>query len=48
VFAHLDNGAGAPRIGDAVALDVQPLAADKAGRPMTVPIYARACTERTS
>ena len=42
MFAHLDNGAGAPRIGDAVTLDVQPLAADKAGRPMTVPIYARA------
>ena len=48
VFAHLDNGAAAPRIGDPVTLDVQPLAADKAGRPMTVPIYARASGEQAS
>jgi uncharacterized OB-fold protein len=42
VFAHLDNDAAAPRIGDAVTLDVRPLATDKTGKPMTVPIYTRA------
>jgi uncharacterized OB-fold protein len=45
VFAHLDNGPAAPQIGDPVTLDVQPLAADKAGRLMTVPIYARSRRE---
>jgi benzoylsuccinyl-CoA thiolase BbsA subunit len=39
VFAHLDNGADAPAIGDLVTLDIQPLAADKAGQAMTVPVY---------
>ncbi len=41
VFAHLENGPAAPQIGDRVTLDIRPLAADKQGRSMTVPFYAR-------
>jgi uncharacterized OB-fold protein len=48
VLAHLDNGTAAPRIGDPMTLDVQPLAADKAGHMMTVPIYARSSGEQAS
>ncbi len=41
VFAHLENGSAAPQIGDLVVLDIQSLAADRQGQPMTVPVYAR-------
>jgi benzoylsuccinyl-CoA thiolase BbsA subunit len=41
MFAHLENGPDAPAIGDLVTLDIRPLAADKSGHLMTVPVYVR-------
>ena len=39
VFAHVEHGDDAPRIGDTVVLDLEARTADREGRPLTVPVY---------
>ena len=44
VFAHLEQGEAAPRIGDAVALEIRAVATGKAGEHLVAPFY-RAVSE---
>lgn len=42
VFAHLEQGAAAPKIGDTVALEIRAVATGKAGEPLAAPFYRAA------
>jgi len=39
VFAHVEQGEAAPKIGDAVALEIRAVATSKAGEPLAAPFY---------
>jgi uncharacterized OB-fold protein len=39
VFAHLQQGEGAPRIGDDVVLEIRAVVTDKDGTPLAAPFY---------
>jgi uncharacterized OB-fold protein len=41
VFAHFENGAASPAIGDMVALQIVPLRTDGDGNPLTGPRYRK-------
>jgi uncharacterized OB-fold protein len=40
IFAHIENGAAGPKIGDVVELDIDARMTDREGHPMTVPVYS--------
>jgi uncharacterized OB-fold protein len=40
IFAHIENGAAGPQIGDAVTLDIDARMTDRDGQAMTVPVYS--------
>jgi uncharacterized OB-fold protein len=40
IFAHIENGAAGPKVGDAVELDIDARMTDREGHPMTVPVYS--------
>lgn len=42
VFAHVDAGAAAPEIGEAVALTIGPVKSAEDGAPLLGPVYVRA------
>jgi len=40
IFAHIENGAAGPKVGETVELNIDARMTDREGQPMTIPVYS--------